>query len=71
MNEPLGYSREGEVVTLRMTADDWDLLMLEVGFIAGSADGLDASLMWKFVALFNRLNAGNPAYTAYKVPDDV
>ena len=64
MNEPLGYSRDGDVVTLRMTADDYQKLVLAMGWGAGAAVNPLAGL-----ALANRLLAGCPDFMRYGVPD--
>jgi hypothetical protein len=68
MNEPLGYSRDGDVVTLRMTLDDYQNLLVAIGYghgammARGEADALTLGL-----SLADRINAGNPEYEAYNV----
>lgn len=57
----LGFSRDKNTVTLRMTIEDWCALLMLMG--AGTAKenlALPAAL-----ALVNRLNAGNPDWTPY------
>jgi hypothetical protein len=68
LEQPLGYSRDGDVVTLRMTVDDWNSLLLALGGMAGSAarEGLALS---GWLAFANRLNVGNPTWTPYAVPE--
>ncbi len=52
----LGYSREGDVVTVRMTVEDWELLLRLIG-IGGGAH--EATLL-PSIELVNRLNEGRP-----------
>ena len=68
MNEPLGYSRDGDVVTLRMTVDDWGNLLASLG-AADAARLSDKAMFYRGIALLNRLNAGNPNFTPYEIPE--
>jgi hypothetical protein len=67
MTSPLGYARDGDVVTLRMTPEDHDLLLLCIGYAAGGEIGYMA------LALANRLQEGVPPHqwTPYRVPDEM
>ncbi len=71
MSEPLGFSRDGDTITLRMTRDDFGLVMMALGIHAGSAEDADTSgpLFWSRIALANRLNVGNPDWTPYAIPE--
>ena len=71
MPNPLGYSTDGETVTLTMTADDYANLMVNLGLAAGTAsrDGSSA-LLYRQLALANRLNADNPNWTPYEIPPE-
>jgi hypothetical protein len=62
--QPLGYSRDGDIVTLRMSIDDFAGVLMALGISAGgmARDGLALS---GWLALANRLNRGNPNYTPY------
>jgi hypothetical protein len=63
-SEPLGWSAEGDIVTLRMTQDDWCQMLMILG--AGSM-----RLAWPGAfALVNRICAGNPNFTPYEIPID-
>lgn len=66
---PLGYSRDGNVVTLKMTVQDWQqmLIVLGYGVAANSTRGdFDQD---RLLALVNRLHAGNPDFRPYAVRD--
>lgn len=62
----LGYSRTEAAVTLTMTPDDYDRLMLLLGTAAANPRFQNASL-----ALVNNLNQGRPLseWRPYAVPD--
>lgn len=69
MNEPLGYSSsDGDVVTIRMTRGDYESLLLALGISAGAMARENQALSG-WLALANRLNAGNPHWTPYEDPD--
>lgn len=70
MNEHLGYSRDGDVVTLRMSADDYANLLLALGIAAGSRARDGPGWLALALALANRLNAGNPQWTPYEIPEE-
>ena len=66
MTPPLGYSLDGDIVTLRMTPGDHDLLLMCLGYAAAGEPGYSA------IALANRLQEGVPAeqWTPYRIPED-
>ena len=68
MNEPLGYSRDDDVVTLRMTLDDYQNLLTAIGYGHGAmmARG-EAGALKRALSLADRINAGNPEYAPYNV----
>jgi hypothetical protein len=68
MNEPLGYSRDGDVVTLRMTSDDYAAVLLGLGALA-SVIGQSGGDPLRIFAAADRLSVGNPNYTPYEIPD--
>lgn len=63
---PEGFSRRGDRVVLNMSRDDWDRLLMMMGFamrvMLGRGDNPDGIL-----ALVNRLNQGNPNFTPYEI----
>lgn len=67
MSKPMGYSEEDGAVVLRMTRDDYDLLLLALGWATAHKDALYPIKTMK--ALFNRLTAGSPTSAPYEVTD--
>ena len=65
----LGYKSDGETVTLTMTRDDHLALILYLGFAAGGAAAQEnTAFFYDALALVNRMNQGNPAWTPYTIP---
>lgn len=62
----LGYSEEDGVVVVRMTGEDWNRLLLNLGFAAGSM--MTTQGRYGVLAIANRLNVGNPTFTPYQIP---
>ena len=68
MSEPLGYSLDGDIVTLRMTFADFSALLFSLGYAAGSAKREGNSILFKNTAvLVNRINVGNLHFIPYEV----
>jgi hypothetical protein len=65
----LGYSREGETVTIRMSNADYQELLLCLGYSAGAVSATPRSF-WSRIGLTNRLNAGNPQFQPYEIPEE-
>jgi hypothetical protein len=62
----IGYrEEENGVVVLRMTRDDYNALLVALGFATGAAPRKDTRDT--LLGLVNRLNAGNPSYTPYEI----
>jgi hypothetical protein len=59
------YSEENGQVVLRMSQEDYELLLMTLGAGMGSRI-FEPTRMLAFV---NRLNEGNPNYTPYQVPE--
>lgn len=53
-----------------MTVGDWEILLSELS-MAGGALYPDRNLFYRHFALLNRLNAGNPKWTPYKIPEAI
>lgn len=64
--QKLGYSEEDGVVCVRMTSEDWNRLLLNLGFAAGAM--MTTQGRHGVLALANRLNVGNPRFTPYEIP---
>jgi hypothetical protein len=66
----MAYSEKDGQVVLRMSREDYELLMSRVG--AACNAGL-TTIPWHRIHHFefiNRLNSGNPHYTPYKLEAD-
>lgn len=66
----MSYSEKNGQVVLRMSREDYELLLIALG----SAVGLALQVKWQLglpvlTPLLNRLNSGNPNYTPYQVED--
>ncbi len=66
----MAYKREGDTVFLTMTVDQYELLLLALGYATGAASKDGSSFFWTFVRLVNELNEGNPNFTPYELPPD-
>ncbi len=65
------YTSDGNEVTLAMTVEDFQQLLLMLGFaMSGARAQGDLSLHYNWVQAINRLNEGNPSYTPYEVPEE-
>jgi hypothetical protein len=64
----MGYTRNGDRVTIEMNIEDWQSLVFVLGAAAGAAsrNGDTASFL-KWLELANRLNAGNPNWLPYEL----
>jgi hypothetical protein len=61
----------GDTITLEMTRGDWENLLVAVGIAAGvSSRDPDKTLFWHWIEFSNRLNATNPRFTQYEVPEE-
>jgi hypothetical protein len=60
----MGYSREGDVVTVRMTVETFNGLLMCLGTAAAS-ELCDLSLRTA-----NAINDGNPDWRPYAVPEE-
>lgn len=65
------YTRQGDLVTLEMTREDFQRLMLMGGYAAGAAmRANDQMMFWKWMRFANELNAGNPTFIPYTIPPE-
>lgn len=69
--QPMTYSEKGDQVVLEMSREDFQRLVLLTGFAAGvaSREG-DKKTFWGWIDFANRLNATNPRYTPYEIPEE-
>lgn len=65
------YSRDGDKITLTMASDDYAQLLFMLGIAAGamSKEGNERAF-YRSVALMNHLNAGNPDFIPYEIPEE-
>lgn len=66
MPENTGYQTDGETVTLTMTRDDYMGLVMALGIAAG-AMAREGNALSGWLALADRLNAGNPTWIPYGI----
>ena len=62
------YSKNGETVTLEMTHENYGTLLIALGIATGAAR--DEKTRWHWVRFVNELNAGNPSFTPYAIPEE-
>jgi hypothetical protein len=62
------YTRDGDKVTLEMTLDDYNGLLMILGYSTGESLREDdkAGARWK-LDFINRLNRTNPQFRAYRL----
>jgi hypothetical protein len=61
----MSWSIYGSTVCLEMSLEDYNALMIVIGYGLGSAPHKDPEFFQSFARLLNRLNEGNPNYTPY------
>lgn len=68
------YTRHGENITLEMTVDDYERLLVMMGFALAGAmekDRIDGTKMaYRWLRFLNDLNNGNPNFTPYEIPKE-
>jgi len=63
------WTREGDEIVLRLSVNDYETLLLMLGFAAGAVSREShQNIFWRWVALVNRINEGNPQFTPYEIP---
>jgi hypothetical protein len=63
------YSREKDQITLRLTMEQWQTLLLVLGYSTGAAIKHGEQGMARLaLQLANQLNEGNPEFMPYEVP---
>jgi hypothetical protein len=63
------YTREGDTITLEMSLDDYERLLIMLGTALGVCHN-DRPLFWRWVDFANRLNTGNPGFQPYEIPEE-
>jgi hypothetical protein len=65
----MSYRREGDTVTITLTVDQSESLMLVLGFALGRALSQPILRPESILRLTNAINEGNPNWTPYKVDE--
>lgn len=60
---------QADTCTFTFSPEGFANLLLALGSVAGEASKHDTNEMWKWIALANKVNEGNPNFTPYEVPD--
>jgi len=64
-------TEKGDTVTLEMSRGDWENLLTATGIAAGvAAQDTDKKVFWHWIDFANRLNATNPRFAQYEVPEE-
>jgi hypothetical protein len=63
------YTEDGDRIILEMSQDDYQQLLMMVGYGLGSVrrNG-NEDLYWDWLKFINEMNAGNPGFKPYKIP---
>lgn len=64
----MSYTEDGDHVYLEMTGEDFDDLLLMLGYAIGANP--EKRWQYRWLALANRMNEGNPRYTPYEIPEE-
>ena len=68
----MSYREENDQVTLTMTREDYDRLLLAMGTVVGAAlQGRGVLGLRVVIPLLNRINQGNPNYQRYFLPEEI
>lgn len=62
----MSYSEENGQVVLRMSREDYQTLLISLGYTMGGSFWVERKHALEFL---NRLNSGNPHYTPYQVEE--
>jgi hypothetical protein len=65
------YTRDPDTVTLEMTPAEYSQLLLILGYATGSASKAnDKEMAYSVLAFANALNATNPDFRQYAIPEE-
>lgn len=65
------YSENGDSITIEMSRSDYDMMLVMLGMAAGVASrDTHKKNLWQFMDFVNRLNAGNPRFIPYEIPEE-
>ena len=63
------YTREGDRVTLEMSVDDWENLLIYMGYVTGTMKPCSRRF-WEAINFVNEINKSNPNFTPYEIPKE-
>jgi hypothetical protein len=63
------YTRTGDTITLEMSAEDYERLLILLGTALAGCHK-DGPSFWRWVDFVNRLNTGNPGFQPYEIPGE-
>jgi hypothetical protein len=64
------YTRNGEKVTIEMTREDFEQLLLILGFAIGAAHRQGPEMFYRHLQFVNELNRTNPEFKQYEIPEE-
>jgi hypothetical protein len=68
----MSYSQDGDRVTLELSRDDYDYLLVLLGMaLPAIKTSLGREAFIAAIALLNRLNEGNPGFDPYQIPESI
>jgi hypothetical protein len=58
-------------MTIELTQDEFDSLLVMVGYAAGAAfkEG-NRNMAYRFICIANKINANNPRWFPYEIPEE-
>jgi hypothetical protein len=62
------YREDGPRITLEMSIEEWEELVIMTGFAAGASR--DRDMFWRWIDFANRLNATNARFKPYELPKE-
>lgn len=62
------YTEKGDSITIEMTRNDYEQLMLILGYACGAASAKNPAIFYTWLAFVNDLNATNPNFTPREIP---
>lgn len=65
----MSYREENGQVVLTMSREDYQILLISLGYYTAGIDSRGGSALGEMIELLNRLNEGNPHYTPYRVKE--
>lgn len=63
------YTRKDDTSTLTMSQAEYETLLLMLAAAAGNQIG-DPVCFWRWIQFANKMNAGNPKWIAYEIPEE-